>query len=244
MSQTPHVFYYRVSTEKQGRSGLGLEAQRKAVHEYLNGSRGVLLAEYTEIESGRRNDRPQLQAAIDLCRKRSATLVIAKIDRLARSAAFVTALLDSRVRFIAADMPEADRTFLQMVSVFAEFEARKISERTSAALAAAKARGALLGWAAPSRAEGQRHASRLGGAAIHNKAAMFAANTRPIIESIQKSGIHTLTGIATALNARGVKTQRGGCWYPTTVKNVLEFTQACGANFTPAPRNLLDVASY
>ena len=223
MSHSIQVHYYRVSTERQGRSGLGLEAQQIAVSEYLKVSGGTLLAQYTEIESGRRRDRPQLQAALELCRRGKASLVIAKLDRLARNVAFVSSLLESRVRFVAVDMPEADVTFLQMAAVFGEWEARKISERTKAALGAAKARGALLGWAAPARQENQRHASRKGAAALQDQAAQFAANTRPIIECIQRAGIGTLSGVAEALNSRGVRTQRGGQWHASTVRNLLRY---------------------
>jgi DNA invertase Pin-like site-specific DNA recombinase len=229
MSEVEHIAYYRVSTERQGRSGLGLEAQRIAVREFLIGSQGKLVGEFTEIESGRRGDRPQLAAALSLCAKRapSYVLVIAKLDRLARNVAFVSSLLESRVRFVAADMPEADRAFLQLAAVFGEWEARKISERTSAALRAAKARGALLGWADPERRNAQREASYQGVHALRERADLFAANTRPVIESIQRSGISTLTGIAEALNLRGIKTERAGRWYATTVRNILIRDVAC-----------------
>lgn len=152
--------------------------------------------------------------------------MIAKLDRLARNVAFVSSLLESRVRFVAADMPEADRAFLQLAAVFGEWEARKISERTSVALKAAKARGALLGWANPSRHQEQRSASRMGCDALRARAALFAANSRPIIESIRKSGVSSLTGIAEALNHRGIKTERGGRWHATTVRNILMFTDS------------------
>jgi DNA invertase Pin-like site-specific DNA recombinase len=226
MSQICYVSYARVSTERQGRSGLGLEAQRIAVQQFLNGSQGKLLAEFTEIETGLRRDRPELQAALELCRRSRATLVIAKLDRLARNVAFISSLLESRVRFIALDMPEADVTFLQMAAVFGEWEARKVSERTKAALAAAKARGTVLGWACPTRQDEQRDASRRGVVAIQDRAALFAANTLPIVESIQRSGIASLCGVAAALNARGIRTQRGRRWYPTTVRNLIERSRA------------------
>jgi len=221
MSEVQYAAYYRVSTERQGRSGLGLEAQRMAVREFLKAFKGKLVGEFTEIESGRRRDRPQLAEALELCRRSRASLVIAKLDRLARNVAFVSSLLESRVRFVAADMPEADRAFLQIAAVFGEWEARKISERTSAALKAAKARGALLGWADPSRHHAQRDASRQGASALQERAVLFADNARPIIESIRRSGISTLTGIAEALNLRGIRTERGGRWYATTVRNIL-----------------------
>lgn len=223
MSEGRHVSYYRASTDKQGRSGLGLEAQRFAVREYLKTSHGQMIGEFTEVESGRRKDRPQLAAALELCRRSRATLVIAKLDRLARNVAFVSALLESRTKFVAVDMPEADVTFLQMAAVFGEWEARRISERTKAALAAAKARGAVLGWAAPGRSEDQRQASERGVQAIKAGAILFAGNTLPVVESIRKSGITSLSGLAEALNARGIGTKRGGRWYPTTVRNLLAY---------------------
>jgi DNA invertase Pin-like site-specific DNA recombinase len=221
MDRVEFAAYYRVSTERQGRSGLGLEAQRNAVQQFLIGSQGKLVAEYTEIETGRRRDRPQLQLALDLCAKRRVCLVIAKLDRLARNVAFVSSLLESRIRFVATDMPEADVSFLQMAAVFGEWEARRISERTKAALAAAKVRGATLGWASPSRHGEQQDASKRGIAAIRDSAARFAANTLPVVESIQRSGVTTLSGVADALNARGVRTSRGGRWHPTTVRNLM-----------------------
>ena len=221
MSEFAYIAYYRVSTEKQGASGLGLEAQRMAISEYLTGSGGLLVAEYTEIESGRRKDRPQLLAALEACKKRRATLVISKLDRLARSVAFVSALIESGVKFVVADMPQADIAFLQMASVFAELEARKISERTRAALAAAKARGTRLGWSIPTRVPEQRAASKKGNDAIRERSKQFALNTLPVIESIQSAGVQTLAGVAKALNDRGVRSARGGRWHSATVWSVL-----------------------
>jgi DNA invertase Pin-like site-specific DNA recombinase len=220
------VSYHRVSTERQGRSGLGLDAQKKAVSDYLNGGSWELLGEFVEIESGRKKDRPQLKAALDMCRRQKATLVIAKLDRLARNVAFVSALLESKVRFVAVDMPEADVSFLQMAAVFAEWEARKISERTKAALAAAKARGTALGWSIASRRDEQQVAAKRGAASNHDRASRFAANALPVIENIQRAGISTLSGIAEALNARGINTARGGKWHPATVKNLMRTAHA------------------
>ena len=137
------VAYYRVSTQRQGQSGLGLEAQQAAVTAFTKDQ--AIIAEFTEIESGRKNNRPQLAEALALAKKHKAILVIAKLDRLARNVHFISGLLESNVQFIAADMPEADRTFLQMAAVFAEWEAKKISERTKSALQMAKARGTKLG---------------------------------------------------------------------------------------------------
>ena len=176
--------------------------------------------EYTEVESGRRKDRPELQAALEQCRRQRATLVIAKLDRLARNVAFVSALLESKVKFIAVDMPEADVTFLQMVAVFAEWEARKISERTKAALTAAKARGKKLGWSMPERRSQQKAAAQRGAEANRTRAAQFASNVLPVVASIKEAGTTSLHGIAQALNNRGITTARGGRWYAATVRNI------------------------
>jgi DNA invertase Pin-like site-specific DNA recombinase len=217
----PLVSYHRVSTERQGRSGLGLEAQKRAVADYLNGGQWKLLREFVEIESGRRKDRPQLKAALELCRREKATLVIAKLDRLARNVAFVATLLEGKVKFVAADMPEADSTMLHIYSAMAEREAIKISERTKAALAAAKARGAKLGWAIPSRRAEQKTAAQRGAASNRDRARQFAGNVLPIVKSIRDAGITSLAGIAGALNARGIPTAREGKWYAATVRNLI-----------------------
>lgn len=220
MAKGKFVAYYRVSTDKQGRSGLGLDAQREAVMNYLNGGSWDLVGEFTEVESGRRKDRPQLIKALEAARKAKATLIIAKLDRLARNVHFISGLLEAKVDFVAADMPEADRTFLQMVSVFAEWEARKISERTKAALAAAKARGRKLGWSMPSRRKEQPVAAEKGAAANASRADQFAENVLPVIRSIRAAGASTLAEVAEALNNRGIRTARGGQWYPMTVRNI------------------------
>jgi len=193
------VSYHRVSTEKQGRSGLGLDAQKKAVADYLNGGAWQLLHEFVEIESGRRKDRPQLKAALAMCRREKATLVIAKLDRLARNVAFVATLLEGRIKFVCCDMPEADSTMLHIYSAMAEREAIRTSERTTAALAAAKARGRLLGWSMPSRYEEQRIAAQRGAAANRRQARHFACNVQPIIASVRAAGVRTLAGVADAV---------------------------------------------
>jgi DNA invertase Pin-like site-specific DNA recombinase len=218
------ISYYRVSTQKQGLSGLGLEAQQKAVSDYLNGRQWELLHEFVEIESGRRKDRPQLKSALEMCRRKKATLVIAKLDRLARNVAFVATLLESNIRFVCCDMPEADSTMLQIYSAIAEREAIRISERTKAALAAAKARGTRLGWAMPLRLEEQSVAARLGAAVNREQARKFASNVLPLVASIKAAGVNTLAGIAEALNARGVATARGGQWHAATVKRLYAHT--------------------
>jgi len=220
MGAARFISYHRVSTEQQGRSGLGLEAQKKAVADYLNGGEWELLHEFVEIESGRRKDRPQLKAALEMCKREKATLVIAKLDRLARNVAFVATLLEGRTKFVCCDMPEADSTMLHIYSAMAEREAIKTSERTKAALAAAKARGTRLGWSIPSRIQEQRIASQLGAAANRIQAQQFASNVMPIIEKIRAAGIISFAAVAEALNARGVATSRGGRWHAATVRRL------------------------
>ena len=210
------VAYYRVSTDKQGKSGLGLEAQHKAVTDFLNGGQWSLISEHVEVESGKRSDRPKLKAAIAECRKHKAKLVIAKLDRLARNAAFLLTLRDSGVDFVAADMPQADKLTVSIMAVFAEHERDMIAKRTKEALAAAKARGARLGSPDP------RRGSAAGAASNRLQAAQFASNALPIVREIQKAGMTTLRGIAGALNARGVPTARGGTWAPQTVANLMK----------------------
>lgn len=149
------VTYLRVSTERQGQSGLGLEAQRAAVAAHVLG-RGEVVAEFVEVESGKRADRPELARALAEAKRAGAVLLIAKLDRLARNVAFIANLLESGVEVTAADMPEANRFVLHIMAAVAEQEGRAISERTKAALAAAKARGVKLGWSIPERASGGR----------------------------------------------------------------------------------------
>jgi DNA invertase Pin-like site-specific DNA recombinase len=192
-----------------------LEAQRAVVDNYLNGGQWTLAAEYVEVESGKRSDRPQLVAALAACKKLKAKLVVAKLDRLSRNLAFLAKLIDSGVTFVAADMPHANKMTLQVLAVFAEHEREAISARTKAALQAAKARGVKLG--GPKLAE----ARRSGWASSKASADRFAANTKPIIDQIKASGVASLRAIARALNARGVATARGGQWTPVQVSNVL-----------------------
>lgn len=211
--------YLRVSTDRQGRSGLGLEAQRKAVFDYV-GSGGTIVAEFLEVESGKRSDRPQLALALAEAKRMGAVLLIAKLDRLARNVAFIANLLESGVEIAAADMPQANRFLLHVMAAVAEHEARMVSERTKAALAAAKARGTSLGWAIPTRQEEQRKAAISGAARNALKADQHAANVLPIIRQIAARGA-SLRQIADELNTRGIKTARGGLWYAATVRNVM-----------------------
>lgn len=222
MASGKFVSYIRVSTQRQGTSGLGLAAQTKAVADYLNGGAWKLVGEFTEVESGKRNDRPQLAAALAACKKHKATLVIAKLDRLARSVAFVSGLMEAGVDFVAVDMPLANRLTVHILAAVAEHEREMISNRTRVALQAAKARGRRLGWSIESRKDEQLQAAQRGAAKGREQAVAFARNILPVIESIRSSGLSTLAGIAQALNDRGVKTARGGAWYPTTVRNVLK----------------------
>jgi DNA invertase Pin-like site-specific DNA recombinase len=210
------VAYYRVSTDRQGQSGLGLDAQRAAVAKHIG--QAELVAEFTEIESGRKNDREQLALALAAAKKAKATLVIAKLDRLARNVHFISGLLESGVPFVCADMPEADKTFLQMMAVFAEWEARKISERTKAALAQVKAQGRQLGCPTP------EIGSAVGVAKIQAKADRYADRVGPLVRDIiKRGGASTLRDIAAALSARGVETPRGNTeWHPSQVANLLK----------------------
>ena len=232
MANGKFVSYLRVSTARQGVSGLGLEAQRAAVNAHLNGGDWKIVAELVEVESGKRNDRPQLLKAMRLCRMHGATLLIAKLDRLSRNVAFLSNLMEAGVPFTAADMPEADKTHLQMMMVFAEHEARAISTRTKAALTAAKARGTKLGGRRVSSerfaeiAEGGRAVS----AAVRTKAAETRAGDRlEVIEDVRTAGATTLRAIAAALNERGIPTPtQKGDWSAVQVQRVLARAEGPG----------------
>jgi DNA invertase Pin-like site-specific DNA recombinase len=203
------VAYYRVSTERQGKSGLGLEAQRKAVLDWLNGGKWSLIAEYTEVESGKRCDRPELERALQECRKRRATLVIARLDRLARNVHFISGLMERKVPFVAVEFPEATPVMLHIYAAMAEHERRLVSERTRAGLERAKARGIKLGTYGKTLARRNRDAARV-----------QAKELRSVIKELRKSGKTSARAIMAELNQRGIKTLRGGAWHPHTV-NVL-----------------------
>jgi DNA invertase Pin-like site-specific DNA recombinase len=223
MAKGNHVAYYRVSTAKQGQSGLGLDAQRHAVADYLNGGRWTLLREFTEVESGKRDDnRPQLQAALAYAKATGSTLVVAKIDRLSRNVAFIATLMDSGVDFVAADMPMANRLTVHVLAAVAEHEREAISQRTKVALQAAKQRGVRLGnphGARALRAAGRGNAAAT--AAIKRKADEHAADIVKIIDDLKTQGITGLGSIAKALNNDGILTARGKRWHKTTVANIL-----------------------
>jgi DNA invertase Pin-like site-specific DNA recombinase len=212
------VAYYRVSTARQGQSGLGLEAQRQAVRAFLDGNGWPPVAEFTEVESGRNNARPELQKALAACKLYGATLVIAKLDRLSRNAAFLLTLRDSGVAFKAADMPEADSFTVGIFALLAQKEREIISQRTKAALAQSKARGVKLGGYRQGPTPDHMKAT----AARIEKADRFAAVVAPMIEQARAEGITSAKGIAGYLNDKGVPTKRGGRWQAVQVQRVLE----------------------
>ncbi|WGH78614.1 recombinase family protein [Jannaschia ovalis] len=216
------VAYERVSTARQGRSGLGMEAQRKAIDAFAASRDATLLDRFTEIESGRRNDRPELEKALALARLTGATLVIAKLDRLSRDAAFLLTLQSSGVRFLACDMPGANDLTVGIMALVAQQEREAISRRTREALAAAKARGVKLG--NPNGAAALRRAGHGGAplrAAVAANADAFAQEIAPVIDAIWADGQSTLRAMAAELNARGIRTRRGKRWHVSNVRNLL-----------------------
>ena len=216
------VAYERVSTARQGASGLGLEAQRNTIDAFAAARRADILARFTEVESGKTANRPGLTAAIQLARLTGATLVIAKLDRLSRNAAFLLALRDSGVRFLAVDMPEANDLTVGIMALVAEAEREAISRRTKEALAVAKARGVKLG--NPNGAEAHRRAGKGAvalRAAVSGNAERFAAELAPVIEAIRAERHVSLRAIAAELNRRGMRTRRGGMWQVSNVRNLV-----------------------
>lgn len=220
------VAYERVSTARQGASGLGLEAQRNAIDTFAAARGAEILARFTEVESGKIANRPELTAAIQLARLTGATLVIAKLDRLSRNAAFLLTLRDSGVGFLAVDMPEANDLTVGIMALVAQAEREAISRRTKEALAVAKARGAKLG--NPNGAAALRRAGKGGAAlraAVSANADRFAVELEPVLQDIQKAGHVTLRAIAADLNRRGMRTRRGGAWQVSNVRNLLARSQ-------------------
>jgi len=211
------VTYYRVSTQAQGRSGLGLEAQRVAVEQFIRSRNGNVVGEFTEVETGKGANalerRPELRAALALCRTKGAILVLAKLDRLARNVHFVTGLIESGVDFVAADMPHATKVMIQIHAVMAEHERDQISARTKAALAAAKARGVKLGLTGPTNLRPNLEARR-------EQARVFREKLRPLQESFQLRGLSQRQMVA-ELNSLGVKAPRGGTWGLKQVQRVV-----------------------
>jgi DNA invertase Pin-like site-specific DNA recombinase len=218
------VAYYRVSTGKQGKSGLGIEAQRQAVATYLNGGNWRIIAEFTEIESGKRSDRPALEKALAAARVHQVPLVVAKVDRLTRSVAFLSRLLEAGVDVRFADLPMIEgatgKFLLQQMAAVAELEAGMISARTKAALAAAKRRGVKLGGDHGARLTAKARAA--GRAVLQERAHQRALDLMPVIEELRAAGAVSSRAIAAALNERGIPTARGGEWSSPQVLRVLE----------------------
>jgi DNA invertase Pin-like site-specific DNA recombinase len=228
MASGKWISYLRVSTDRQGKSGLGIEAQRAGVADFLNGGRWTLVNEFVEVESGKRTDRPQLEAALKACRLHGAKLVIAKMDRLSRDAHFLLGLEKAGVDFVAADNPTANRLTVGIMAMVAEEEGRQISARTKAALQAAKARGTKLGGRRLSKADGlpvtiTAEMRAAGIAARQQRSADRAADIAPTIRELQADGATSLRAIASKLNERGIPTARGGGeWSAVQVARVLE----------------------
>ena len=221
MPQDQFVTYLRVSTSRQGISGLGLEAQRQSVLQYLSGRPHSVLAEFVEVETGKGanalDKRPELRKALEQCRKSGATLLIDKLDRLARNVHFVSGLIETGVDFIAADMPNANKVMIQMHSVMAEWERDQISARTKAALAAAKARGVVLG--ATGSANLKQHIQQR-----QEAASAFQKRIQPVLNGFLAQGL-TRRAMVDQLNALNIKAPRGGAWSLGQVQRVV---QACG----------------
>ena len=215
------VAYYRVSTARQGRSGLGIDAQREAVTRFAAAEGFELVAEFVEVETGKGSDaldrRPQLAAALATGRQKKCPVIVAKLDRLSRDVAFIAGLMAQRVPFIVAELGvDADPFMLHIYAALAEKERRLISERTRSALAARKGQGAKLGNrtnAAEALANGRR--------SLIKEADAFAANVLPIVDALRSAGVTDLRGLASALNGRGVRTARGGRWHMSNVRNLL-----------------------
>ena len=207
-AENQFVTYYRVSTARQGLSGLGLDAQRQTVTQYLAGSPRTVVTEFVEVETGKGANallrRPELRAALELCKKTGATLLIAKLDRLARNVHFVSGLMESKVKFVACDLPEANQLTIHIMAAFAEHEARRISERTRDALAAAKARGVVLGAKGPANLK--QHTQERQAAAC-----AFKARLMPLLNGFVSQGL-SRRAIVVQLNDLGIRAPRGGLW--------------------------------
>lgn len=209
-----YVGYYRVSTQAQQRSGLGLTAQIESVARYVHSVSGELAGQFQETESGRSAGRSQLAAALHMCRASHATLVIAKLDRLSRNMSFIAQLMEAGVEFVAADMPSANKLTIHIIAAMAEYERDLISQRTKDALAAAKRRGVVLG--NPSLAD----AARRGMASRRRSADEFAARIWPTITALRSSDRSSYAGVARSLNELGVPTARGRKWTAMAVRSV------------------------
>ncbi len=227
MANGKFVSYLRVSTTKQGRSGLGLEAQREAVRKYLDGGKWKLIAEFVEVESGKDDDRPKLKEALHRAKVTGATLIIAKLDRLSRNVAFIANLQESGTKFVCCDLPDATELTIHLFAAIAQHERKLISERTKNAMAAAKnnptwRRKHPNGFGNPNGARALHGVGNDAAVeALKAKADEHASDIMQSIEDIRAEGATTLREIADELNAREIKTARGGQWYACTVRNVL-----------------------
>jgi DNA invertase Pin-like site-specific DNA recombinase len=215
------IGYIRVSTDKQGKSGLGIEAQRAAIARFVDAEGLELLGEHVEVETGKGADaldrRPVLAATLAQARKAKAAVVVAKLDRLSRDVAFVAGLMAQRVPFIVTELgADADPFMLHIYAALAEKERAMISDRTRLALASKKAQGAKLG-----NRTNLAEAQAMGAAATSQAADAFAANVLPVVRELRAAGVVTVRAIAAALNARGIRTARGGEWHHSTVRNLL-----------------------
>ena len=217
----PAIAYYRVSTDKQGKSGLGLDAQKNSVDIFCKSREYNVTTHYEEIESGKKNDRPMLVAALKQCKKEKATLIIAKLDRLSRNVSFISNLMESGVKFVAADYPEADDLMLHMVSAFSQHERKAIGIRTKEALQAAKRRGVRLG------SYGTDVLSKVN----KEEAIIFANIMKPVINCLKVEGFTTIRAITQELNKRSIPTYRnnGTEWHIPTVfrlsKSIMAISQ-------------------
>ena len=210
------ILYRRVSTVRQGQSGLGLESQEETVRRYVTGQNGTVVGEFVEVESGKNNDRPQLTLALNECRRLKATLVVAKLDRLSRNAEFLLRLQNGNVDFVCCDCPNVDRFTVSILALVAQRERELISERTKSALAQARKRGVRLGTKNPDRQV------RLMMEAYKRDRQSFLNRVRPIVEEIKQSGVKTLSEIALCLTRRGIPTRTGKTvWFGSTVKTVI-----------------------
>ena len=216
------IAYYRVSSQRQGASGLGLEAQRCAVMAHLSGSDQTVVEEFVEVETGKGSNalerRPQLRLALERCRKLGATLLIAKLDRLARNVHFVSGLIETGVDFVAVDMPHANKVMIQMHAVMSEWERDQISARTKAALAAARARGVALGATGPANLRRQNEQRQ-------QQAQAFRQRLQPVLAGFQAQGL-TQRAMVARLNDLGIKTAMGGTWSYGQVQRLLQIFKA------------------
>lgn len=215
------VVYLRVSTDKQGKSGLGLDAQRSAVREFLRDESWSIVEEHVEVESGRKSDRPELERAFANCRIHSAILVLAKLDRLSRDAHFLLGMKNSGIDFVCVDMPSANRVTISILSIVAEEEARLISVRTRAALQQAKARGTRLG--NPKNLSNEARAcGRAKSATVRAlKSERRLGDLAPIVMSLRQTGHNSYSKLAMALNERSIPAPRGGNWSPAQVHRLM-----------------------